>query len=109
MEYSGDIDLKKYINNYKNKGELINENIIKDIILQICKGLKVTHKNKIIHRDLTPDNIFIDINNKIKIGDFGVSKILTTLNKYTKSQIGKTYYLAPEILKGLIYNNKVDK
>ena len=108
MEYGGDNDLKKYINNYKDKNELIKENIIKDIISQICKGLKDIHNNKIIHRDLTPDNIFIDKNNKIKIGDFGVSKILTTLNKYTKSQIGKTYYLAPEILKGLIYNNKVD-
>ena len=108
MEYSGDIDLKKYINNYKNKGELINENIIKDIILQICKGLKVIHKNKIIHRDLTPDNIFIDINNKIKIGDFGVSKILTTTKNYANSQVGKYKYYAPEISKGLKHNNKVD-
>ena len=50
--------------------------IIKDIIIQICLGLKEIHKNKLIHRDLTPDNIFM-YNNKIKIGDFGVSKILT--------------------------------
>ena len=108
MEYGGDMDLKKFIKSYKNKSELIDEDIIIDIILQICKGLKEIHKNKIIHRDLTPDNIFIDNNYKIKIGYFGVSKITTTLNKYTKSQIGKTYYIAPEILKGTEYNNKVD-
>ena len=108
MEYGGDIDLKKYIKNYKDENVLIKEDIIKDIILQICKGLKEIHNNKIIHRDLTPENIFIDKNNNIKIGDFGVSKILTTLNKYTQSQIGKIKYLAPEILKGLKYNNKVD-
>jgi len=108
MEYGGDMDLKKIIKSYKNKSELIDEDIIIDIILQICEGLKEIHKNKIIHRDLTPDNIFIDKNYKIKIGDFGVSKITTTLNKYTKSQIGKTYYIAPEILKGIDYNNKVD-
>ena len=108
MEYGGDIDLKKFIKSYKNKSELIDKDIIIDIILQICEGLKEIHKNKIIHRDLTPDNIFIDKNYKINIGDFGVSKITTTLNKYTKSQIGKTYYIAPEILKGIDYNNKVD-
>ena len=97
-----------FINDYKNRDEPINESIIKSIILQICEGLKDIHDNKIIHRDLTPDNIFIDKNNKIKIGDFGVSKIMTTFNNYAKTQIGKLNYLAPEILKGKDYNNKLD-
>ena len=108
MEYAGERNLKQFINDYKNRDELINESIIKSIILQICEGLKDLHDNKIIHRDLTPDNIFIDKNNKIKIGDFGVSKIMTTFNNYAKTQIGKLNYLAPEILKGKDYNNKVD-
>ena len=82
-----------FINDYKNRDEPINESIIKSIILQICKGLKDIHDNKIIHRDLTPDNIFIDKNNKIKIGDFGVSKIMITFNNYAKTQIGKLNYL----------------
>ena len=102
MEYGGEINLKQYI---ENKEELIEENIIKDIILQICIGIKEIHKNNIIHRDLTPDNIFINKNNKIKIGDFGISKI----NKdYAKTQIGKMQYLAPEIISGDKYNNKID-
>ena len=82
-----------FINDYKNRDEPINESIIKSIILQICKGLKDIHDNKIIHGDLTPDNIFIDKNNKIKIGDFGVSKIMTTFNNHAKTQIGKLNYL----------------
>ena len=108
MEYAGDKNLKQFIQDYRNKDELIDEKIIIDIISQICKGLKEIHDNKIIHRDLTPDNIFIDENNKIKIGDFGVSKTITTYNKYAKSLIGKSHYLAPEIEKGIEYNNKVD-
>ena len=71
MEYGGEINLKQYI---ENKEELIEENIIKDIILQICIGIKEIHKNNIIHRDLTPDNIFINKNNKIKIGDLVYQK-----------------------------------
>ena len=80
MEYGGEINLKQYI---ENKEELIEEKIIKDIVLQICIGLKEIHKNNIIHRDLTPDNIFINKNNKIKIGDFGISKINIDYAKIT--------------------------
>ena len=105
MEYGGNTDLKKYIK--EQEEHLIEEKIIKDIIIQICLGLKEIHKNKLIHRDLTPDNIFM-YNNKIKIGDFGVSKILTTTQNFTKSQVGKHHYFAPEIEKGENYNNKVD-
>ena len=106
MEYGGDNNLEKFIKKYKEKNELIVENIIRDIIIQICFGLKEIHKNKIIHRDLTPDNIFVDDNNQIKIGDFGISKIL--INKYTTKKIGKYHYFAPEIEKGEKYNNKID-
>jgi len=106
MEYGGDIDLKKYI--IKQENSFINEKKIKDIIIQICKGLKEIHKNKLIHRDLTPDNIFMDNNNNIKIGDFGVSKVLTTTHNYTKSKAGKFKYLAPEIIKDEKYSYKVD-
>ena len=106
MEYGGNTDLKKFIE--KQKPLLIDENIIRDIIIQICLGLKEIHNNKLILRDLTPDNIFMDNNNKIKIGFFGVSKILTTTQNYTKSEVGKHHYFAPEIEKGKKYNNKVD-
>ena len=89
MEYGGDLNLKQFIGKYKEKNEYLNEIIIKDIIMQICLGLNDIHKNKLIHRDLTPDNIFINKNNKIKIGDFGISKILTINQNYAKTQIGK--------------------
>ena len=108
MEYDGKKNLKQFIEYYKNNCELIPENIIEKIIVQICEGLKEIHKNNLIHRDLTPDNIFIDENNNIKIGDFGISKILSNNTKYTKSQTGKYRYFAPEMELGKKYNNKVD-
>ena len=107
MECYGEKNLKQFISDYRNKGLLIEENIISNIITQICSGLKEIHKYKIIHRDLTPDNIFIDENNRIKIGDFGVSKIIET-NEYSQSRIGKYRYFAPEIEIGEKYNNKID-
>ena len=108
MEYAGDCNLKDFIDTQKTKHNLIEEKIIKEIIIQIILGLKEIHRNKIIHRDLTPDNIFIDKNNNIKIGDFGISKILINNDRYAKSIVGKYHYFAPEIDKGEQYNNKID-
>ena len=109
MEFGGDSDLKHLIEEHKKNSILIKEELIKNIILQICTGLKEIHKAKLIHRDLTPDNIFINKNNnKVKIGDFSISKKLGFTNQYTNSQLGKHHYIAPEIEKGLKYNHKAD-
>ena len=108
MEYGGANNLKSFIKKFKDKNEFIDESIIENKIIQICLGLKEIHKNKIIHRDLTPHNIFINEDNQIKIGDFGTSKKLETINLYAQSQVGKHHYLAPEIEKGEKYDYRID-
>ena len=108
MEYGGDLNLKEYIQKYKDDDNLMEENIIEKIILQICSGLKEIHEANIIHRDLSPDNIFINEKDEIKIGDFGVSKRLSSHTKFAKTQTGKYHYNAPEIENGEQYDTKVD-
>ena len=76
MEYFEGIDLNTFINNHKDKNELIEEKAIYKIILDICEGLKEIHANNLIHRDLKPSNILINKNNKIKIINFGFSENL---------------------------------
>lgn len=64
--------------------------------------------NKIMHRDIKPDNIFLYDNNMIKIGDFGFAKIGVDL---TKTKLGTPLYSSPEILDGMMvqgYNNLID-
>ena len=108
MEYCDNLDLKEFIREYKNKNKFIDQNIIYLIVLDICLGIKEIHKNNIIHRDLKPENIFISKDYKIKIGDFGISKKLNQ-TKHAKTQgIGTSNYMAPELIKGGIYDNKVD-
>ena len=108
MEYCDGLDLRKYLNDNKKSNELIKKEIIIHIILGICNGLKYIHSKKLIHRDLKPDNIFLNADMKVKIGDFGIARQLKSENEYAKTQAGTMLYMAPEIIKEGKYNNKVD-
>ena len=66
-EFNEDMSLRKFINEYKEKNILIKEEIIYNIIAQICIALKVIHDNNLIHGNLKPENIFITKENNIKI------------------------------------------
>ncbi len=49
-----------------------DDDIIIDIMLQICSGLSVLHQNNIVHRDITPTNIMIDDYGTVKIIEFHI-------------------------------------
>jgi len=110
MEYAGNKTLKSFIEDREDG--LIDQKTLNNIIKQICLGLKEIHKENIIHRDISPDNIFIDEEIlKIKIGDFGIS----TISQYSHSSVGKYKYMAPEMQrekgkgnKEVRYNKSVD-
>ena len=108
MEYCDGLDLRKFINEHRSANDLIKKNIIMHIIFGICLGLKEIHQHNLIHRDLKPDNIFLNADLTVKIGDFGISKKLQKANDYATTQTGTMLYMAPEIINGEKYNNKVD-
>ena len=109
MELCDNFDLRKLIDQYKEKKKLIPSNAILFILFDICRGLQVIHDKKLIHRDIKPENLFISKDYKIKIGDFGISRILSSSKSFANTQKGTINYMAPEMLKkGENYNNKVD-
>ena len=61
--------------NYVRKRRKLNEDVAKFFFKQVISGLQYLHKKNIIHRDIKLDNILLDHNGGIKIGDFGVSKL----------------------------------
>ena len=79
----------------------------------IANALKYLHENKIIHRDVKPENILIDQDYNPRICDFGLSRCfpdaLTKSGKMSMTNfIGTPLYMAPELLKGEHYNSSVD-
>jgi NIMA (never in mitosis gene a)-related kinase len=66
------------------------------------------HSKNILHRDLKLSNIFLCSNGDIKIGDFGISKILTGTEQFAETMVGTPYYLSPEICKKNQYREKSD-
>lgn len=69
------------------------------------QGLKILHKNSIIHRDIKSANIFFS-NGIAKLGDLNVSKIAE--DGLCSTQTGTPYYTSPEIWIGEGYGNKCD-
>ena len=95
---------KQNLRDYLLNNKLDDENK-KIICREIIEGLTYIHNNNIIHRDLKPTNIFIDFDNKIKIGDFGLA---TNIYDMHYEEVGTGGYITPEILNGEKYNAKAD-
>ena len=98
--------IMEYINcgnlfSFVKKRRKLNEKTAKFLFRQIIQGIKYIHSKNIVHRDIKLENILIDLNNNIKICDFGISKIFpdNSSNKMLLfDKCGTPMYMAPEIL-----------
>lgn len=85
--------------NYVRKRRRLKEEYAKYIFKQIMEGIAHVHQKGVLHRDIKLDNILLDGKGVIKIGDFGVSRIITNINDKMTEQCGTPAYIAPEILR----------
>ena len=117
-----DCNLYEFIENHHANQKTISEPVIREIIMQITKGIRFLHSNLFFHRDLKPENILVILNNydfnntsnsgglRIKIADFGTVKEIPLKNKVLITDYVCTrWYRAPEcVLRGDYYDEKVD-
>ena len=80
-----------------NKMNKLSETISRNIFIQLIETIKYIHSKGIVHRDIKPDNILLNLNNNIKLCDFGVSKEIKKGQLITDSS-GTPAFIAPEIL-----------
>ncbi|CAG8610394.1 5342_t:CDS:10 [Cetraspora pellucida] len=75
---------------------------------EILKALAYLHGQRRIHRDVRSDNVLLNARGDIKLTDFGHAVQLTDTEPHRKSFIGTPYWMAPEVIKTLPYDTKVD-
>jgi len=97
MEYVEGTDLKEYI---RERGPLPPREAVR-IMSQIVSAIELAHQNRIIHRDIKPQNILIDREGNVKITDFGIAIALSeTSLTQTNTLLGSVHYLSPEQARG---------
>jgi serine/threonine protein kinase len=111
MEYCDGGDIGREIKQFRKDGSYFPEEAIWKIFYQILLALNECHnraKGKILHRDIKPGNVFLDKHQNVKLGDFGLSRILGQDSVYAYTHVGTPYYMSPEQINESRYNEKSD-
>ncbi|XP_078000688.1 serine/threonine-protein kinase Nek2-like [Glandiceps talaboti] len=112
MEHCEGGDLASLISKCRKDRKYLEEDFIWKIFLQLTLALQECHRRRegraIVHRDLKPANVFLDKEHNVKLGDFGLARVLSNDTSFAKTFVGTPYYMSPEQVNHLSYNDKSD-
>lgn len=104
MDYCEGGDLADKIKKARQSGKVFPQDQVVRWFTQAILALKYIHDLHILHRDLKSGNFFLSRSGNIKMGDFGIAKVLECTAACAQTQIGTPYYLSPEICQGKPYS-----
>lgn len=105
MEYVSGCTLKELI---QRQGRLQPQEAV-EIVIQICEALDHAHSQKVIHRDIKPQNIMLTGDGRVKVTDFGIARAAADATiTYGRSLLGSVYYSSPEQARGHYTDSKSD-
>ena len=107
LEFADGGDLMQKVDNHKKRGTTFPERQVWDYLVQMLQGIHSLHQSGIVHRDLKAANVFLTRDDKIKLGDLNVSKVLQT-GKLMHTQTGTPYYACPEVWQDKPYDSRSD-
>lgn len=103
-----DKDLKKYMDTHGDHGKL-KPNVIKSFMYQLLQGIAFCHDNRVLHRDLKPQNLLINNKGQLKLADFGLARAFGIPVNTFSNEVVTLWYRAPDVLLGSRqYNTSID-
>lgn len=105
----GDLRILIRLHTRKEPKELFDESLIMHWFGQMLLALQVVHRSKILHRDLKTSNLFLSKDqHTLKVGDFGISRVLDNTAEAATTVVGTPYYMSPEVCRSEPYRDKSD-
>ena len=117
MEYLFGKDLRTVLQTAEKRGTALSLENALHIAVGVCSGLDYAHNMKdlqghllnIIHRDVSPQNVFLTYDGQVKIIDFGIAKAASRISNTRSGVIkGKVAYMSPEQAEGLEVDHRSD-
>lgn len=103
-----DKDLKKYMDSRGDRGAL-DPYTIKSFMYQLLQGIAFCHENRVLHRDLKPQNLLINNKGQLKLADFGLARAFGIPVNTFSNEVVTLWYRAPDVLLGSrTYNTSID-
>jgi len=100
MEYVNGVTLRQKIKERAVHEPPLQYDDAIDYSVQICKALKAAHDKDIIHRDIKSENVMVNMDNIVKVMDFGLAKLKDEAGLTKTKTAGIIAYMAPEQLQG---------
>jgi len=95
-----DLDLKKLMDEKKRKGEKLSADAIKSFLWQLLQGIAFCHEQRVLHRDLKPQNLLINRKGELKLADFGLARSFGIPVRSKSHEVVTLWYRAPDVLMG---------
>jgi len=108
MEFADGGDLSAAIMRRRSSGRRYHERDAVAISGQVVLALEYVHSRRVLHRDLKSQNVFLTRSGEVKLGDFGIARVLEDCEHSAKTRIGTPHILAPEMCENKPYGFKAD-
>ncbi|KAF2276011.1 Pkinase-domain-containing protein [Westerdykella ornata] len=103
-----DKDLKRYMDAHGDHSAL-DPPTIKSFMYQLLRGIAFCHENRVLHRDLKPQNLLINTRGQLKLADFGLARAFGIPVNTFSNEVVTLWYRAPDVLLGSrTYNTSID-